>query len=323
MKEELLHKYIRKEVNPEEKKIVLDWLKNSKENQKQYNLIKANYVAGSLKKIKTPHNHIAFNIFKQKQKKRSHSRYISYAVIIILLVSTTFIIYQNWSNLPQNFINKNTPETLIVNTQNIEKREIVLPDGSTVKLNVGSYLEYPETFKSNIRTVTLVGEGLFDIVHDSLRPFIVKTQDFDVKVLGTTFNVKSYLNDIQTETTLITGKVELLREEETPILLAPSQKAIFYKTENKIEIGEVKSEDVIAWQKGTLVFNSTPMEQVVLDLERKYNVKITINSSKLLTYEYTGTFDNLTLDESLQLLMISSPIIYKIENKEITIDMRK
>src|SRR5690606_19038615 len=96
-----------------------------------------------------------------------------------------------------------------------------------VQLNIESSLEYPKSFTDGERRVTLVGEGLFEIVHDPLRPFIVTTADYDVKVLGTTFNVKSYDNDTRTETTLIEGGVELLREAQAPVVLFPSQKAIF------------------------------------------------------------------------------------------------
>jgi len=117
--------------------------------------------------------------------------------------------------------------------------------------------------------------------------------------------------------------VELLREEETPIILIPSQKAVFNKSEKKMKIEEVVSQDVIAWKTGSLVFNRTPMEQVALDLERKYNVEISIHSPKLLKYEYTGTFDNLNLEESLRLLMVSSSIDYEMLKNKIILKMKE
>ncbi len=132
--------------------------------------------------------------------------------------------------------------------------------------------------------------------------------------------MRSYEKDKKVETTLVTGKVELIKDKETPIVLAPSQKAVFYKKENKLEIEEVKSLEVVAWKEGKLIFKKTSLQEVVVDLERKYNVKININSQKLLNYEYTGTFDNLSIDEVLKLLTISSPIKYSIKNGKIILE---
>ena len=149
---------------------------------------------------------------------------------------------------------------------------------------------------------------------------IVHTNKIKIKVLGTSFNVRSYENDEKIETTLVTGKVEFIKDKDTPIILAPSQKAVFHKKENTLEIEEVHSEDIVAWKTGKLIFKKTSLQEVVVDLERKYNVKININSLKLLDYEYTGTFDNLSIDEVLNLLTISSPIKYTIENEKIILE---
>ena len=171
-------------------------------------------------------------------------------------------------------------------------------------------------FNDSIREVTLIGEAFFDIKRNIHKPFIVNTNSIKIRVLGTSFNVKSYSKDKKVETTLVTGKVEVLKDKETPLILAPSQKAVFYKKENKLEIEEVQSHDVVAWKEGKLVFDKTPLQEVVIDLERKYNTKIIINSKNLLDYEYTGTFDNLSFEEVLKLLTISSPIKYSFKNEK-------
>ncbi|MFD0861079.1 FecR family protein [Sungkyunkwania multivorans] len=319
MNQDLLKKYFQKKATFSEKEEVLEWVRLSKENQEEYHLLKAQYVADHLNSVKDASSHASLIRF-QTSMGSAYKKYIPYAAAIILVATGIFFLVQR----PLDTISPTEKEphrkTITYYKQTAGKK-VTLPDGSSVLLNVDSHIEFAPTFKKDIREVKLVGEALFDIIHDASRPFVVKTKDFNVKVLGTSFNVKCYPNDVQTETTLITGKVELLREEETPIILAPSQKAVYHKTQNRIAVEEVISEDVIAWKNGTLIFNNTPMQQVVLDLERKYNVKIIINSPNLLKYEYTGTFDNLELEEALQLLMISSPINYTKENQKIIFDM--
>ncbi|WP_273275756.1 FecR domain-containing protein [Maribacter polysiphoniae] len=319
MQEDLLHKYLENQLSPEEKKIVLRWIKENKEHQKTFNILKAKHVAKTLKNVSDSGYISSYLIFKKKRSRKKITKYLSYAAVGILLISLGFFYSKEWQ------IGFPGWDSQIITVQSVNgtKKKVILPDGSTAILNIESYLKFPKEFNNETRKVTLVGEAIFDIVHDSLHPFIVQTAYYDVKVLGTTFNVKSYPNDTQTETTLITGKVELLRENKKPIVLSPSQQAVFQKEENRIKTGKVISKDVVAWQKGTLVFNNTPMQQVALDLERNHNKKIIIKSSKLLKYEYTGTLDNLTLEESLQLLKVSSPIDYEILKNEIILKMKE
>ncbi len=319
MNELKLKKYLREEVSEQERLEILRWIQADENNQRIFNKLKAEHVAKTLENVDHNDTQAVYDNFVDKHTKRKRLTYGSYAAAIAVLIAFASYWYQY--NLNESS-DDHQHHSLVVSTQDDFAKKITLPDGSVVLLNINSQLQYPRTFDQGEREVALIGEGHFDVTHDPERPFIVKTRDFDVKVLGTSFNVKSYQNDSQTETTLISGKVEVLREKEIPIVLAPSQKAVYYKTEEKIEVEEVISKDAIAWQQGTLVFKNTPMRQVALDLERKYNIKIVIKSPKLLTYEYTGTFDNLTLEESLQLLMISSPIKYTRTKDQVIIDMK-
>ena len=322
MNKELLQKFLDNDVSPQERELVIDWIKRSSDNQKEYSILKAGQVAKTLGDVTDAHNKTAYGAFKKKRRQKQHYRFVQHAAIAAM-ISIGFFLYGD--NVAfREIISKNTgSDFLTIRSQEGFNKLITLPDGSTVQLNIDSSLKYPKSFKDGERRVTLVGEALFEIVHDTLRPFIVSTADYDVKVLGTTFNVKSYSNDTRTETTLIEGGVELLREKEEPIILIPSQKAIFSKKEKKIKIEEVDSQEAIAWKKGSIVFNRTPLQQVALDLERKYDVEITIDSPDLLKYEYTGTFDNLNLEESLRLLMVSSSIEYERTKNKIILKMKE
>ncbi|MEM9685913.1 MAG: DUF4974 domain-containing protein, partial [Bacteroidota bacterium] len=134
--------------------------------------------------------------------------------------------------------------------------------------------------------------------------------------------VNSFSGVVNIETTLVCGNVEILRQKsKKTLVLAPSQRAVFDKEKSNIKVDSVDSENIIAWKQGKLVFNNTSLKQVISDLNRKYNVEFVIQSEALLHYKYTGTFDNLSLKEVLELLKISSPIHYKHANNKVVLDL--
>jgi len=324
MQERQILKFIKGESNKAEKQHIVDWVRNHSDNQKIYNILKATYIASSFNEISSNNSDVFYVKFNKKVRVKNNYKYVAIAASF-LLISFFSINYFNQAEVLNKKPDqqKELVDINIINTVTSKggNSNIILPDGSKVVLNSDSKLSYPKIFNDSIRNVTLIGEAFFDIKHDSKKPFIVDANEIKIKVLGTTFNVKSYSKDEKIETTLITGKVELIKDDETPVILAPSQKAVFYKTQNKLKIEEVNSSNVVAWREGKLVFKNTSMKEVVIDLERKYNVKFIINSKKLLEYEYTGTFDNLSINEVLELLIISSPISYIRKDEKINLDM--
>ena len=322
MNKKQILRYIKKEMDSLENQEVIEWIRNNPENHKKFNIIKAEYVASSFKEIPYNNNDFFFEGLKNNIKKRKFNKVVYAAASVVVLFALVWsfqpIIGSIESVIPQK-ISKTFQEVSFI-TERGDKKEVYLPDGSKITLNAGSELTYPKAFNDSIREVTLTGEAFFDIKRNIHKPFIVHANSLKIRVLGTSFNVKSYNKDKKVETTLVTGKVELIKDKETPIILAPSQKAVFHKKKNTVEIEEVNTSDIIAWKKGKLIFDKTPLQEVVVDLERKYNVNININSQKLLNYEYTGTFDNLSIDEVLKLLTISSPIEYTIENEKILLE---
>ncbi|MDD7884924.1 FecR family protein [Flavivirga sp. 57AJ16] len=326
MNKKQLLKYLKNDLDSVEKRKTIEWVRKSPENQKMYNALKAEYIASTFQDVPNVNSDFFFERFKNSIKKRRLDKF-SYIAVSIIIIAIFIFNYKGMDSLNNILSQESTQigqpasnDHFSFITARGDKKEVYLPDGSKIVLNADSELTYPKEFNDSIREVTLVGEAFFDIKRDENKPFIVNTNSIKIRVLGTSFNVKSYAKDTKVETTLVTGKVELIKDEETPIVLAPSQKAVFHKKENKLEIEEVKSLDVVAWKDGTLIFNKTPLREVVIDLERKYNIEININSLKLLNYEYTGTFDNLSIHEVLKLLSISSPIKYTIEGDHITLE---
>ncbi len=327
MQENNLLKYIKGESNAEEKSAIIEWIRQDPEHQKQYATLKAKYVASTLDLVdsdsqdiqKAYTNFSVKRIDKKKQVYKPMTAVIA-AVILPLIIWQSYIYFNNDSVIvsTQEFV---TDNIIGITTEHGNQKTITLPDGSTVTLNAGSSLSYPKEFIGTTRQVNLKGEAFFDVQKDVNKPFIVYTEHLKVKVLGTSFNVKSYTRDKNIETTLVTGKVEVIQDiTEKPIILIPSQRAIFNKEDSGIKVDRVDSEKIVAWRKGKLIFDKTPLQQVVLDLKRKYNVDFVIESDSLLNYKYTGEFDNLDLDEVLKFLKLSSSIQYKYENNKVMLN---
>ncbi len=321
MQEKDLIKYIKGEANPEEKKSIIEWIREDVEHQKYFTILKAKYVASNLDSLDHIDTDLPYKRFSNKSKKKKAYYYPTAAILILLPLLTWYLF-----TFSENSLLVDTTNFLEFDTKNIatkygDQETIVLPDGSTVVLNSNSRLSYSKKFSDSIRTVTLVGEAFFDIKRDTTKPFIVQTEHLKVRVLGTSFNVKSYPKDENIETTLVTGKVEVLQKSnKTPIVLAPSQRAIFDKQKRDIRVNKVDTKNAVAWRQGKLVFDKTPLKQVVLDLKRKYSVEFIIESDSLLDYKYTGEFDNLSLEEVLKLFKLSSSINYKYKNNKVMLN---
>lgn len=222
------------------------------------------------------------------------------------------------------------------------KSTIELPDGSVVVLNSGSTLTYPIAFGSSNRTVLLEGEGFFDVQKDAKRPFLVKTKDITVKVLGTKFNVKSYSDETATEAILVSGSIELLQNENdaqhkaTPIFLEPNQKAVISKKGNLQKTNtiaspepqvtvqnHIKTELYTSWKSNVLILDNERFSDIIKKLERWYNVEISVESESLNKNRFSGKFDRESVQQVLDVLKLIQPFRYTMIKNKITIYERK
>jgi ferric-dicitrate binding protein FerR (iron transport regulator) len=231
-----------------------------------------------------------------------------------------------------------------ISTKRGSKSKIILPDGTHVWLNADSRLKYDENFQGKLREVELSGEAFFDVTHDASRPFVIHTATIDVKVLGTAFNVRSYEQEKNTETSLIRGSIEvtlLKSPDKKKIILEPHDKLI---VANNIEtpgndltqkpnipvmtLGKVsfKPKDSLAtealWTKNQLVFDNEALEDIAGKIERWYDVNVNITDEKLKKESYTGRFDNIPLLDVMEALKHSGGFRYTINNKQLTISPR-
>lgn len=198
---------------------------------------------------------------------------------------------------------------------------ITLSDGSKITLNAGSELKYPVQFieGEKNRTVFLNGEAFFEVAKNEAHPFIVNTQDMDVEVLGTQFNVTSYTEDYKTYTVLVEGKVAAhnkLSVEDSKIL-ETNQKVFFH--ENQLEVIPVNVQKYVAWVQGQLVFVDDSFVVIENKLERKYNVTINNTYRALDEINITATFKNESIDQVLKTFQTYIAFDYHIKNGVVTI----
>lgn len=200
--------------------------------------------------------------------------------------------------------------------------KVALPDGSNVWLNHSSSLRYPATFRNDLRTVELKGEGFFEVAHNPDSPFIVSAGGLDIIAVGTTFNVLAYPDESKIETSLINGKVILQRKsvsgEPVEMEMKPSEMVVYCRDEEEFITRDISDDRYFSWKDGKIVFNEEPMDEVVKKLSRWFNVEITIQDQELNELTFTGTFINETLYEVMELITLITPAKYSISSRHET-----
>ncbi len=201
---------------------------------------------------------------------------------------------------------------------------LILNDGTRVWMNSKSELSYPVAFGENVRRVRLSGEAYFEVTKDSVRPFIVEVdRGFEVKVLGTHFNIKAYDTDDSYETTLVEGKVQVSQGNKTKITLEPSEQMVIGK-DGRHEVRVVNTSYYTAWHEGWFYFNDESLEQVLTMIGRWYDVDFVFAKENLKEIAVTGKlkrFENLSV--ILKMLERTTGTELMLENRIVKVDKKK
>lgn len=358
----LIIRSFKKELNDDEQKIFSEWLNTNSENKEHYYHIKDVWDTMHFEKIRKSINteqdweRLLLKAANEKKQVylpgRSPHNLIRKILQIAAIVVITFGI--------GFFVNYLLPEQQEYATLNVPygaKTELDLPDGSKVWVNSGSSLTYPVDINQKEATLSLDGEAYFDIAKKEGRQLNVKTSTITIQVHGTAFNVRSYEDDDLVETTLVRGSISLTgsvggKSIVTPIVLKPNQQATLkkgYQTvlveditkdsvltqkEDKIEkvtdyekpsltireIAEV--DDYTSWKNNKLVFKSQRFDELLVRMERWYNVDIVLEDKELSSSLYSGTFDKETIEQAMKALSMSLPFKYEIDKNRITIQKK-
>ena len=202
------------------------------------------------------------------------------------------------------------------------RSSITLPDGTCVTMNSGSSLKYPVAFTGKTRHVELTGEAFFDVKKDKSKPFLISASDICIKVLGTAFNCSAYPEDKNIETALVRGLIEITqgKDGQQKLYVKPGEVATYSKTDRTFEKSKANLDKFISWRSGKLIFRDDAMATVLEKLGRWYNVEFQVKDEEILSYEYSATFAEESLDQVLKILTLSSSIHYRLLPRQATGD---
>ncbi len=241
------------------------------------------------------------------------------------------------------------------------KSKVLLPDGTEVWLNAGSKLTYPVNYGKKSREVILSGEGYFKVIHNPAKPFIVNASKVSITALGTEFNVKAYPDENVVETILVKGSVVVKKPESyendqkhsgQSIILKPGQKARIYKkpevTNKYVSIPEKEKKDEskvstplqplkadkinlqvsntsveTSWKDERWIVKGENLDELLVLLSRRFNIKITLLNQELSQYQFSGTIENETLEQVFKIMSLTIPMSYTINKGDVMISLNK
>lgn len=261
--------------------------------------------------------HLQTGIRPSAQKLRNNKRIYLLKIAAALLFPV--LIYSAFNHF-RNIGNPESPNLLIVEQTNGETRHFFLPDSTEVWLNSDSRISYQKNLrKAGQRLVNLSGQAYFKVFHDSSHPFVVKTPQLDIRVLGTCFDVSAYPNDSLISSTLEEGLIALLDKNGKQLeKLVPGEQAVFNSTSSSLQKERVKTEEFTSWKSGKLIFRNAGIAEVAKKLEHRFGCTITI-SPELLNENptYTFTIQQEEMEEICRLIELSTNAKAKIDGQHI------
>ncbi len=210
------------------------------------------------------------------------------AVALVLIISITII----WWLQPGKKI---TYQDITV--QSIEGKEVILPDGSIVNLNSNTIITYTSPFKPDIREVSVDGEAFFQVFENKGTPFVIQTDDLKIKVLGTSFNVKSYNNQTESTVDVKTGIVEVSSKllNVNSIIIESGLRVVYDRKKGTLEKASA-DRNFLAWKTKQIDFENSTLSSVFKTLENVYQVKIQVSDATILDEKMGGTFSHNSIE---------------------------
>lgn len=222
------------------------------------------------------------------------------------------LVYQTESAVKEERLN-------VLEIPNGGEFQVTLADGTKVWLNAGTKLTYPIAFVGKERRVRLEGEGYFEVERDENKPFIVEINGMEVKVLGTSFNLRSFAADNRSTAILVSGKIEVRTSTEC-IELSPNQRADLLIEESKLDVREVDAVAYSAWTKGRFVFRRERLETILDDVSRWYNVTVFYEQSSVKDILFSGIMERYAdISQTLEMLERTGKVSFIVDQKKIIV----
>lgn len=245
-------------------------------------------------------------------KARRITRYVASITLIIAATASMYLLMNKRNE-------QLSPKMCNIIIPAGEKKEIKLPDNSDIYINSASSLKYPQIFDEKQRVVELAGEAFFKVTPNKEKPFIINTGQISIKVLGTSFNVRSYDEDEWIGVTVSTGKVSVsIFDENSSIQLIPSEELWINKKNHYFQKSKKDMLQASSWRDGYLYFDKAPIKDVINTLNRKYAVNIKLERP-YEEYSITGEHDNKSLQSVLESICFITKLKYKKNGNNITL----
>ncbi len=339
--EELIIRYLSKDIREKELKELYVWIQDSEENKRQFfklknihdsfqkaQLMDENEIEDSwnrmCSKINLPNNLPD----TYRRKKTIYKALIQYAAVILI----TFTIGWSIGKWKATDMQLSSIEEITFNEINVEKggkpNTLILSDGSKVKLNAATIFRYPTSFSDQKREVFLNGEAFFEVAGNEQKPFVVNLKQQSITVLGTEFNVEAYHESTYSIITLLSGKISLETfnkkgEAISQLMLRPNQKVFFNFEDETVSLENVDASLSNVWINGEYKFKDEPLLLIVKRLEKYYDVNIHLEDENLKKIRYTGTFSlNQSIRDVLHIINYERQFVYKKTGKDVFITPR-
>ncbi|MDR0429067.1 MAG: FecR family protein [Tannerellaceae bacterium] len=276
MDKKILHNYFSGKATTEEETQIIDWAEASPENYRQYLNERKLWDALSV-------NSRIASLYASRTRK-----FVRWKTLAAVASLAALIITGWWSFEKKPAILEEKMQTVIVPAG--QRAQVVLTDGTKVWLNSKSTFTYPQTFSTRQRTVILDGEAFFEVTHQQKHPFIVSTKNYDIKVLGTTFNVYAYNEASHFETALLEGCVSISQKNSKNHLLLsePLENAI--EEHGVLKKITIQNTDRFRWTEGLICLKNETFESLMKKFSDYYDIDIEINNNHLKGYRFTGKF---------------------------------
>lgn len=307
MNQELLNKYIAGDATPEEKEEVARWLDTDKKNMKEFLALRKLYDISIWQQEQTPVAKDNLSLGNKRWTLRSASLELAKVAAIFILAFTSV-----YSFLINEDNDSAKMQTIFVPPG--QRAELTLTDGTKVWLNAKTTFTFPDKFTANNRRVTLDGEGYFDVTKNPEKPFIVNTERYDIKVMGTEFNVTAYSGSSVFETSLLKGAVEVFSPaKDTKVSLEPHMRT--YEENGILKKDTIEHENYFLWKEGLICFYDEPVDKMIKKLQLYYDVKIDVQNKTLLNNRYSGKFRTKDgVEHVLKVLQLNNKFSYEKDN---------
>lgn len=314
MNKKTIINYFKGDASDKEIDELFHWVRKSEKNEKYFADMKFLWdLSADAKSVSNVENRTG-NILK--------ICYFSTAAAIIILLICNIFMHRTKVRVADDG-NKLLAENVEVFTHKGVVSKVILPDSTVVWMNAGTKLQYPSEFSDGLREVHISGEAFFEVKRDESRPMVITTnRNAGISVLGTSFLVKSYEDEEISKVTLFNGSVRYSEpdREDVDVILRPGESIICSDADSSFKVVEV--EDLsreIAWRDGNLIFDKTPMRDVIRTLERWYGTEFKILNENIYSYTLTATFYSESITQVMELIKYCIPVKYAKENNVVTI----